>query len=1319
MSSSRTRRPFRPIRWLVKLAIVLFIIVAVLWLMALAALRFVIIPNVDGFKPRLTDFLQTSIGHKVEIGALEAGWEGWNPRFVMHQLKLMDKDGRVGLLLPRVEKVVSWRSLPNFRLTSQVLTIDGLRVVIRRDAGNRISIAGLDLDNNKSGEADPRFADWLLDQRSVQLRNAQIVWQDAYRAAPPIELKDLNARLVNSGNRHRLGVTASWSDNVASPIQLIADVNGDTVAKVNDWSGQLYVRMDEADIARMRLWIPLPFPVQSGVGGFQAWIGLNGGKPNDVTADVRLAHVQAQIEKSQPALALQSLSGRMHWSEASATANSLTTVRTENVTAVFPDQQKIGPISLRGLIRRNADGSFNKNELQFNGFDLAALNRLLAAMPVPEAFARPLTGLQPRGEMGETSVEWTGDPLAPKAYTVSTSVKNLSLNRMAPYPGVSGVTGTVKLTEHGGTLDLTGAGATIDFPSVLNAPVKLDTLKSQVKWAIAQNGIEVDVRQAELSNADMSVSLSGKWSRKANAPAPGVADFAGVINRGKADRVWAYLPPVIEKPVRDYVQNALLTGKLTRGDFVLRGPLEKFPFANDEFGQWRISARAEDVDFDYADHWPKVTDGDVTLTVSGTRLVADVANGKITDVPVRNLRASIADLSVPSPQMSIVGTANGKTTQFLKFIDVTPVGDWIEHFTRDMGADGEGQLSLGIELPLGKTKSTVGVRGEYEFRDNTLRLGGDIPVLNNVRGKLLFTEKTTSAKDLQARVLGGPASFVLSNATGGIKVSGTGVADLAQVKAAYDYPYLDRLTGQADWALDVDTQSGGNFTLKSSLREATVNAPAPLGKPAGEVRQLTVSRSVLPNKRDAITVDYGNDLSWAMRVQQVGNERKLVAGALSVGGAKAAAVGEQGVVVRVAQATVDVAQWKTLIRDLQGSTPPGTPGAAGSKLNNATAGVNIGEVRIETDKLVADGHTLSKVAILARPVGEGWAVDLRSQEGDGAVSWKPGAAGGNGSLVARLTKLVIAPKPVDGAVVDVASVAASTAPVIPPAVANAKDWPALDLIAEDFNLRGKAMGRLELVAVPAGTDWRIDKMNVSNPDAELRASGLWKTSPSSQETTINAQLTISDTARYFARLGLGEGIRDSTGTVGGKLSWSGSPADFELKAVNGEFKLELTAGRFTKADPGIAKLLGIISLQSIGRRFLFDFRDLFSDGFVFDNAGGTVQIKKGVLQTENFNIFGPTARVEIRGQASMPLETQDLNVRILPDVSTSAAVGAGIVTANPLIGAGVFIASKVFKDPLDKAVSVKMKVTGTWSEPKVEGNERSVAANTASDISRQ
>jgi uncharacterized protein YhdP len=47
-----------------------------------------------------------------------------------------------------------------------------------------------------------------------------------------------------------------------------------------------------------------------------------------------------------------------------------------------------------------------------------------------------------------------------------------------------------------------------------------------------------------------------------------------------------------------------------------------------------------------------------------------------------------------------------------------------------------------------------------------------------------------------------------------------------------------------------------------------------------------------------------------------------------------------------------------------------------------------------------------------------------------------------------------------------------------------------------------------------------------------------------------------------------------------------------------------------------------------------------------------------------------------------------------------------VVTANPLIGAGAFLASKILKDPLDKAFSVKLKVDGTWSEPKIDWLDR-------------
>jgi uncharacterized protein YhdP len=126
----------------------------------------------------------------------------------------------------------------------------------------------------------------------------------------------------------------------------------------------------------------------------------------------------------------------------------------------------------------------------------------------------------------------------------------------------------------------------------------------------------------------------------------------------------------------------------------------------------------------------------------------------------------------------------------------------------------------------------------------------------------------------------------------------------------------------------------------------------------------------------------------------------------------------------------------------------------------------------------------------------------------------------------------------------------------------------------------------------------------------------------------------------------------------------------------------------------------------LARRLVFDLRDLFSDGFSFDRVTAVGQLRNGILTTNDLDIIGPTARVEIRGTVSLPGETQDLSVRVIPDFTTSMAIGAGLVTANPLVAAGTFIASKVLKDPFDRILSMRMKVSGTWADPKVDRVER-------------
>ena len=54
---------------------------------------------------------------------------------------------------------------------------------------------------------------------------------------------------------------------------------------------------------------------------------------------------------------------------------------------------------------------------------------------------------------------------------------------------------------------------------------------------------------------------------------------------------------------------------------------------------------------------------------------------------------------------------------------------------------------------------------------------------------------------------------------------------------------------------------------------------------------------------------------------------------------------------------------------------------------------------------------------------------------------------------------------------------------------------------------------------------------------------------------------------------------------------------------------------FVKLEPGIGKLLGILSLQSLPRRITLDFRDVFSDGFAFDSIQGSVKIDRGIAST--------------------------------------------------------------------------------------------------------
>jgi uncharacterized protein YhdP len=211
---------------------------------------------------------------------------------------------------------------------------------------------------------------------------------------------------------------------------------------------------------------------------------------------------------------------------------------------------------------------------------------------------------------------------------------------------------------------------------------------------------------------------------------------------------------------------------------------------------------------------------------------------------------------------------------------------------------------------------------------------------------------------------------------------------------------------------------------------------------------------------------------------------------------------------------------------------------------------------------------------------------------------------------------------------------------------------------------------------------------------------------------LNFKLDVSDGGALLARLGMKDVVRQSSGKLEGQVSWMGSPLKINYPSLSGAFTVNVASGQFLKADPGIAKLFGVLSLQALPRRLMLDFRDVFSDGFAFDFLRGDVRVEQGIAHTNNLQMKGVNAAVLMEGQADIAHETQDLKVVVVPEINTGTASLIATVI-NPAVGLGSFLAQMFLRRPLIESNTKQLHVTGSWSDPQV------VVVPRSSDSSRE
>jgi uncharacterized protein YhdP len=276
--------------------------------------------------------------------------------------------------------------------------------------------------------------------------------------------------------------------------------------------------------------------------------------------------------------------------------------------------------------------------------------------------------------------------------------------------------------------------------------------------------------------------------------------------------------------------------------------------------------------------------------------------------------------------------------------------------------------------------------------------------------------------------------------------------------------------------------------------------------------------------------------------------------------------------------------------------------------------------------------------------------------------------------------------------------------------------PNVDLVVEEFELTGKKLGRLEVLATnqrsssqltartanQAMNEWRLQKLVLSNPDATLSASGVWAKPKPQEPSKVDLQFSwdVQSSGDLMARLGIPGVLKDGKGVLQGRLGWLGSPLGLHYPSLTGQIKLDVAKGQFLKVDPGVGRLLSVLSLQALPRRLTLDFRDVFSEGFAFDAITGDAQMKEGVLTTNNLQMKSVLALVSMNGSADVAKETQSLKVLVLPDVS---AGGVSLLASfiNPIVGVVTYLTQLVLRRPVVAAATKAYSIEGTWRDPVV------------------
>ncbi|HLB43071.1 MAG TPA: YhdP family protein [Gammaproteobacteria bacterium] len=1222
------------------------------------------------------------LGVPVNIQNVQVSWYRYQPEITFNEVTFLNKDTKdpvlqvrnIGVLISVIQSLWQHRIVPSGVIAS------GSNLTIHRAATGEISVQGFPIFggyNQQPFAKETKITElftWLSTPARIILHDVNIRYSDFTNQKQFITLDNLS--LENDGDRHTILGQAILHQDIPTEASLAIEWKGNPI-DLTKIQAKIYLYVSGFLLPQwVKFYTWNGWQINDGILSAKIWATWDGGVFHRMQVHFQSYGLDLYSHTDKTLHKVNRLSGHMGW-------------KREGENQIFAGEDILIDLPSRlwpstnfyAVLAPNANKVLTLRSMTIGYLDLQDMQSFLFSSPIilPKSSYEILKQLQLDGGLQDASFVFSGPWRDWSQLTLTGRFRQLHFLPWRQLPGVRNLSGSVTWDGRQGKLLFNSNRLILQYNTVFKKPITIDQLTGELHWQQDESNHQwlIHVPSMHVLNNDGTANVSVTLT----IPKVGSStiDLIGHFAIQKADHIVRYLPTrMLDPEFEAWLKQAFLGGDIHSGNIELQGVLTEFPFDNNN-GKLLISGKINNVNLNYAPGWPRLHHINGQVTFLGRRLSVDIDHATINNIPIKNIQAEIPYIGEDKPQILHLNINNIQTdfTQGLRFIHTSPLEDTIGKMFSKMEIKGPLNVKLGLIVPV-RYPEKAQLKGELNIPDAQLKLPIWHLTFKHLRGHLSFTEDTATANNIQGQWFNRPIQMnviTLPKINGVTTIQTALISQLAisdlenwlKISLSPIAKGITTIIAKVNLSLKVPLE----VKLNSNLVGVALQLPDPYKKDAQTSRDFSADIHISDNQPLRTKIIYSNLFGVALILERKNEKLKLLSANFHLGEGDPSWPTASGLYI---SGHFDQLDWSKIEQ------------YANQTDHTHFADLTLRGIDINTKNLDIFGQHFTQVSLQVIPIDQTWKINISSPDVVGQVNI-PMKFSRQGIVEAEFQRLSLS-KSTTGANTKI----------------NVKLLPTISLVADDFRYDNMPFGKFILKATPEQQGLIIQTLQIMSPLLELRSVGTWSYS---NNTHLRGEAVSRDVSALLNGLKLdAHNFVSSDGKLSFNLNWHGAPYSSSLASMSGNANLRLGKGRVVEvgetrdAKMGIGRMLSIFSLQTIPRRLMFDFSDLFQKGYSFDNVRGDFDLHQGNAYTTNLQFDGPLARVSINGRIGLQKKDYDLTLSVTPNVSSSLpAAAAGFLTAGPIGGAAALAVSTVLSPAVSKAATYYYEVKGPWDSP--------------------